>query len=171
MSDLVVIEFPSEAKAEEARQRLFNMKPEYLANHGHVAIATKQADGSVKLNQLLRPTVTGAAASTRWSDLMGVMFFPLVGAAVDAASEALNRALTDVGINDRFIRDVSTGLDEGNAALFLLIRRNTTDKALEDLKYIGGKVLRTSFDHAKEDALQKALAAANSEAAKTAPTS
>jgi len=34
----------------------------------------------------------------------------------------------------------------------------TADKVLEDLKGIGGKVLRTSFDHTKEEALREALA-------------
>jgi len=34
----------------------------------------------------------------------------------------------------------------------------TTDK-VEDLKGFGGTVIRTSFDHAKEDALKTALAA------------
>ena len=37
----------------------------------------------------------------------------------------------------------------------------TTDKVLEDLKGVGGKVLRTSFDNEKEAELQKALADAN----------
>jgi uncharacterized membrane protein len=35
----------------------------------------------------------------------------------------------------------------------------TTDKVLEDLKGAGGTVIRSSFDHAKEEALKAALAA------------
>ena len=34
----------------------------------------------------------------------------------------------------------------------------TTDKVLDDLKGVGGTVIRTSFDHAKEEALREALA-------------
>ena len=59
------------------------------------------------------------------------------------------------------MKDVSAGLEAGNAALFLLIRKVTADKVLADLKGVGGKVLRTSFDHTKEEALQAALAAAS----------
>jgi uncharacterized membrane protein len=66
--------------------------------------------------------------------------------------------LTDVGVNDAFMKDVAESLQPGNAALFLLIRKLTTDKVLEDLKGVGGKVLRTSFDHTKEEALRAALA-------------
>jgi len=34
----------------------------------------------------------------------------------------------------------------------------TTDKVLADLKGVGGKVLRTSFDHTKEEELRAVLA-------------
>jgi uncharacterized membrane protein len=56
------------------------------------------------------------------------------------------------------MKQVAASLQPGNAALFLLIRKLTTDKVLEDLKGVGGTVLRTSFDHTKEDALRAALA-------------
>jgi len=36
----------------------------------------------------------------------------------------------------------------------------TTDKVLADLQGVGGTVLRTSFDHTREEALQQALAGA-----------
>ncbi|PNE09554.1 MAG: hypothetical protein CR217_19505, partial [Beijerinckiaceae bacterium] len=68
------------------------------------------------------------------------------------------RPLTDVGINDAFMKEVAETLQSGNAALFLLIRKLTTDKVLADLKGVGGTVLRTSFDHTNEDALRAALA-------------
>ena len=54
-----------------------------------------------------------------------------------------------------------------DAALFLLIRKMTTDKVLEDLKGVGGKVLRTSFDHTKEEELRSALADATAAHAAT----
>ena len=68
--------------------------------------------------------------------------------------------MTDVGINDRFMKEVAASLQSGNAALFLLIRKVTPDKVLAELKGVGGKVLRTSFDHTKEEALRKALESA-----------
>jgi uncharacterized membrane protein len=46
-------------------------------------------------------------------------------------------------------------------------RKVTADKVLEDLKGVGGKVLRTSFDHSKREALHAALAAASEAAPKT----
>jgi len=161
MSDLVVIEFPSEAKAEEVRQKLLDMQKEYLIELGDAVIAVEQPNGRVKLNQLVHPTAIGAATGTLWGTLIGLIFLmPLIGAAVGAASGAIGGALTDVGINDRFMKDVAASIQSGNAALFLLIRKVTPDKVLAELKGVGGKVLRTSFDHTKEEALRQALAAA-----------
>jgi len=135
------------------------MQKDYLIELGDAVIAVKQPNGRVKLNQLFHPTAVGAATGTMWGTLIGLIFLmPIVGAAVGAASGAIGGALTDVGINDRFMKDVTATLQSGNAALFLLIRKMTADKVLEDLKGIGGKVLRTSFDHTKEEALREALA-------------
>jgi len=159
MSDLVVIAFPSEAKAEEVRTKILELQKEYLIELGDAAIAVKQPDGTVRLNQLINTTAAGAVSGTFWGTLVGLIFLmPLAGAAIGAASGALGGWLTDVGVNDTFMKEVVESLQPGNAALFLLIRKLTTDKVLEDLKGVGGKVLRTSFDHTKEDALRNALA-------------
>ena len=159
MSDLVVIAFPSEAKAEEVRTKILELQKDYLIELGDAAIAVKQPDGSIELNQLINTTAAGAVSGTFWGTLIGLIFLvPLVGAAIGAASGALGGWLTDVGVNDAFMKEVAESLQPGNAALFLLIRKLTTDKVLEDLKGVGGKVLRTSFDHTKEDALRNALA-------------
>ncbi len=159
MSDLVVIAFPSEAKAEELRNKLLDMQKDYLIELGDAVIAVKQPNGGVKLNQLFHPTTTGAVSGTFWGTLIGLIFLmPLAGAAIGAATGALSGTLTDVGINDQFIKDVAQSLQSGNAALFLLIRKMTTDKVLADLQGVGGTVLRSSFDHTKEEALRQALA-------------
>jgi len=83
---------------------------------------------------------------------------PLTGAAIGAASGAISGALTDVGISDRWMKDAAAAIEPGTAALFLLIRKVTADKVLQGLRGEGGRVMRTSFDHTKEAALQAALA-------------
>jgi len=160
MSDLVVVAFPTEEKAEEIRKKLLDMQQEYLIELGDAVIAVKQPNGHVKLNQLFHPTASGAAYGALWGTLIGMIFLmPLAGAALGAAGGALGGVLTDVGINDQFMKDAAQTLQEGNAALFLLIRKMTADKVLAELQGVGGTVLRTSFDHTKEEALRQALAA------------
>src|SRR5215469_1775549 len=159
MSDLVVIAFPTEEKAEQVRQKLLAMQKDYLIELGDAVIAVKGADGRIKLNQLLNTTAAGAVSGTFWGTLIGLIFLmPLVGAAVGAASGAIGGALTDVGINDNWMKEVAATIEPGTAALFLLIRKVTADKVLEGLKGEGGTVMKTSQDHTKEEALQAALA-------------
>ena len=153
MSDLVVIAFPTEAAAEEVRKKLLDMQQEYLIELGDAVIAVKQPNGGVKLNQLFHPTAAGAATGAFWGTLIGMLFLmPLAGGALGAA-------LTDVWIDDNFMKEAAQTLQSGNAALFVLIRKMTTDKVLAALQGVGGTVMRTSFDHTKEEALRQALAA------------
>jgi uncharacterized membrane protein len=159
MADLVVIAFPTEAKAEEVRQKLLAMQKEYLIELSDAVIAVKDTNGRIKLNQLLHTTAAGAVSGTFWGSLIGLIFLmPLAGAAIGAASGAIGGALTDIGINDRWMKDVAAAIQPGTAALFLLIRKVTADKVLEGLRGEGGTVMRTSLDHTKEAALQAALA-------------
>ena len=90
-----------------------------------------------------------------------IFLMRMAGAVLGTASGAIGGGLIDVGIDDRFMKDVAATLESGNAALFLLIRKMTTDKVLADLKGEGGKVLRTSLGHTQENALREALAAAS----------
>jgi uncharacterized membrane protein len=66
--------------------------------------------------------------------------------------------LTDVGIDDKWMKETAAAIQPGTAALFVLVRKVTADKVLEGLKGEGGTVLKTSLDHTKEAALQAALA-------------
>ena len=168
MSDLVVIVYPSEAKAEEVRQRLLSLQKDYLITINDAVIAVKGADGNVKLNQLVNTTAIGAASGSFWGLLVGLVFLnPLIGVAVGAASGALGGALSDFGINDSFMKQLSGKIDTGSAALFLLIKNMTADKVLQEIKDSGGTVLQTSLDDTKEQKLRDILAKA---AASAPPT-
>lgn len=170
MSDLLVIAYPTEARAEEVRNRLLGMQKEYLIELGDAVVAVKQPNGQVKLNQLFSPVAAGAASGALWGALLGlILLSPLLGAALGAAGGALGGSLSDVGINDQFMRDVAKSLDSGHAALFLLIRKMTADKVMAELQGTGGTIMRSSFDETKEDALRAALAGAQA-AVGAAPT-
>ena len=158
MSDLVVIVYPNEERAEEVRKRLFELQVEHLIKIGDAVIATKTESGSVKLNQMMNMTAAGAATGSMWGLLIGVLFLnPLIGVAAGAASGALSGALIDVGINDPFMKKLAETIEPGSAALFVLVKEITTDKVLAAIKGYGGVLLKTSFDETKEQALREAL--------------
>ena len=160
MSDLVVIVYPTEARAEEMRQKLFGLQKEYLIQISDAAIAVMHEGGKIKLNQLLNTTALGAASGGFWGLLIGAIFLmPVFGAALGDASGALGGALTDYGVNDGFMKELAANLQPGNAALFVLIQKMTGDKVLEAITGTGGVVLKTSLDHSQEQRLRDALAA------------
>jgi uncharacterized membrane protein len=169
LSELLVIEFPSEEKAEGVRETLLAMQKEYLIELGDAVVAVKDANGRVKLSQLFQPVAQGAVSGLFWGSLIGLLFtMPLAGAAIGAASGAISGRLTDLGIDEEFMKQAARTLQSGNAALFLLIRKMTTDKVLAALHGVGGTVLRSSFDETKEEALRTALAGAQAAAATSA---
>jgi uncharacterized membrane protein len=170
MSDLVFIAFDSEQKAEEVREKVLGMQKEYLIELGDAVVAVKDADGRIKLNQLINTTARGAMSGALWGALIGLIFLnPLIGMGIGAASGAIGGSLTDVGIDDRFMTEAAGALKPGTAGLFLLVRKMTTDKVLRDLKGVGGTVISTSFDETKEAALREALAGRAAAEAETAP--
>jgi uncharacterized membrane protein len=165
MPDLIAIVFPPEEKAEEVRQTVLGMTKDYLIEIGDAAIAVKSPSG-VKLNQLMNTTAAGAAGGSFWGLLVGFLFMnPLLGVAAGAASGALAGRLTDIGVNDKFMKNLSEDVADGEAVLFVLVKKVTGDKALERLKGVGGRVLQTSLDHAAEEKLREALAGVAAEEA------
>ena len=160
MADLIAVVFDSEAKAEEVRNKILAMSKDYLIDIGDAAIAVKTEDGKVKLNQLMNMTAAGAAGGSFWGLLIGVLFLnPLVGVVAGAAGGALAGALTDVGVNDKFMKGLAAeDIQPGQAILFVLVKKVTGDKVLAGLEGVGGRILQTSLDHEKEERLREALA-------------
>jgi uncharacterized membrane protein len=165
MSTLVAIVYPSEQKAEEVRSIVFDLAKRYLIKFSDVVIATRDDKGRVKLNQLFNTTASGAAGGSFWGLLIGLIFLnPLLGAVAGATGGAISGALTDVGINDKFMKELGQSLQPGHAALFVLVQDMTADKVLAEIQPHGGVVLHTSLDESREQMLREALAAASASA-------
>jgi uncharacterized membrane protein len=161
MSTLAVIGYDNEFKAEEVRLTLRKLQKDYLIDLEDAVVAVKDAKGKVKLHQAVNLTAAGAVGGGFWGSLIGLIFLnPLLGAAIGAAAGATSGALADVGINDKFMKDLAAAMTPGSSALFVLVRKATPDKVLAELQGSGGKVLKTSLSHDDEANLQAALSAA-----------
>jgi len=64
---------------------------------------------------------------------------------------------TDLGVDNKFIKDVGNSLEPGQAALFMLVISVTPDKVLPEMEKIGGTVFQTSLSQEAEDQLRAAL--------------
>jgi uncharacterized membrane protein len=163
MSTLVVIGYDNMYAAEEVRLKLRKLQSEYLIDMEDAVVAVKDTAGKVKLHQAMNLTAAGAVSGGFWGSLVGLIFLnPLLGLAIGAGAGAVSGALSDVGINDQFMKDLAAALTPGSSALFVLVRKATPDKVLEQLQGSGGKVLKTSLSHEDESKLQAALSAAKS---------
>jgi uncharacterized membrane protein len=160
MADFVAIEYDDEFKAEEVRLTLLKLQKDYLIDMEDAVVAVKDANGKVKLHQAVNMTAAGAARGGLWGTLIGVLFlgpFFGVGTVAGAAAGAVSGALTDIGIDNDFMKKLSEGFKPGTSALFVLVRSSTPDKVLEEIKNYGGTILQTNLCHEKEAKLQAAL--------------
>jgi uncharacterized membrane protein len=157
VSSLIVIGFGNETDAFEMRAALAKLQTQYLIEMEDAVVVTRDGKGKVQLHQAVNLTAAGAVSGAFWGMLIGMIFLnPLLGAAVGAGSGALSGKLADLGINDKFMKDLGATLTPGSSALFVLVRKSTPDKVLEALKpFVGkGRVLQTSLTKDKEEELR-----------------
>ena len=161
MSTLIAVGYDTPFKAEEVRMKLQKMQQAYLIDLEDAVVAVKNAKGKIKLEQPINLTALGAASGGFWGALIGLIFLaPLFGMAIGAVAGAVSGALRDVGINDKFIKDLADTMRPNTSALFVLVRKATPDRVLEELKGTGGKILQSSLSHEEVDRLQGVLAEA-----------
>ena len=158
MSDLIAIAYNDEYKAEEVRLTLAKLQREHLIEMEDAAVVVKDQNGKVKLKQAVDLTSAGAVSGGFWGLLIGTLFLnPLLGTAVGAAAGAVSGALSDIGVDDGFMKSLGESLPAGSSALFVLVRKATPDKVLEEIAPYGGTVLRTSLSKDQEAQLQEVL--------------
>jgi uncharacterized membrane protein len=162
MSSLVAIVFSDQTTAFEMRAALAKMQRQYLLTMEDAAVVTRDENGKVRLHEASSLTAAGAVHGAFWGMLLGLLFLnPLLGAAVGAGAGAIAGKFTNIGIDNKMMKDIGDSLKPGTSALFVLARRVTADKVLDGLKEFAGKgrVFQTSLDKDDERALREALEA------------
>lgn len=162
MADLIVVAFEDEATGFELRAELAKLQKEYLLEMEDAVVVTKDDGGKVKLHQATNLTAAGAVSGSFWGLLIGVLFMnPLLGVAAGAGAGALSGALTDLGVNDQFMKDMGENLQPGGSMVFVLLKKVTGDKVLARLESFRakGRVIQTSLTKDSEAALRALLEA------------
>ena len=120
--NLTVLAFPNASQALQLQEAMVRLQGESLFELSDAVVVTRNAGGKVKIHQSVGAAVAGCASAGSMAGLIvGAIFtLPWVGSAVGAGLGAIVGALSDLGINDRFMKDLGTTLVPGTSALFLL---------------------------------------------------
>jgi uncharacterized membrane protein len=158
VSTLVAIAYPDTATAERVRQELNEARKEHLVELEDAVVVEHGPDGKIKLHQGVGTTGVGAAGGAMWGGLIGLLFLaPLLGMAVGAASGAVAGKMTDIGVDDNFMKELGAKLEPGSAALIALGSTDARDKVIERVKGYGGELIQTSLSTEEEEQLRAAL--------------
>lgn len=160
MSTLVAVVFDDETTAFEMRTALLKMQKQHLIELEDSVVVIRDQKGKTRLDQAVNLTAAGAVGGGFWGMLIGLIFLnPLLGFAVGAGAGALSGSMSDIGLNDKMMKDLAQSFKPGTSALFVLVRKATTDKVLDGLKdFVGkGKVFQSSLKKDDEAALREAL--------------
>lgn len=158
MSNLIAVAYDDVGTARSVLGTLHELSVEHAITLDDAVIAERRPDGKIKLHQTMKPAAAGAAGGALWGGLIGLLFLaPFLGMAIGAATGGAVGAMADVGVDDRFLKDLGSDLQPGNAAVIVLVRESTPDKVLPRIAPYGGHVIHTSLSDEAEGRLQEAL--------------
>jgi uncharacterized membrane protein len=158
MNHLIAVAYPDVATADQVRRELVGATKEHLMSLQDAVVVEHRSDGKIKLHQAMSTAGAGAAGGAMWGGLIGLIFLaPLVGMAIGAASGGAAGAMSDVGVDDKFMKELGARLEPGGAALIMLGRAEARDKVLERVAPYGGEVIQTSLSKDDEENLRAAL--------------
>jgi uncharacterized membrane protein len=158
---LTVWKFSDSYGADRAEATLEQLqKEELITIHDAATVSWPEGEKKPKTRQLHSLTGAGALGGSFWGLLFGLIFFvPLLGAAIGAATGALAGSLTDVGINDDFIKGVRDRVTPGTSALFVMSSGAVIDKVRDAFEGQQVELIQTNLDNEQEAKLREVFAA------------
>ena len=160
MTELIVLAFPNLTGAQEALSVLSSLQKQELIKLADAATVVRKPDGKVKVRQAVDLVGAGALGGAFWGMLIGLIFLvPWLGLAIGAISGAIAGRYSDIGIDDKFIKEVGSSVEPGNSALFMMVERMTDDRVLPELQKFHPTVLRTNLSAEDEAKLRAAFGA------------
>jgi len=158
MSDLIVFAFDNEGGAKEMADAVGKLQKQQLIKLEDAATVVRKGDGKPKVKQAQSLVGAGALGGAFWGLLIGLLFFaPWLGLVAGAIGGALGGKMTDIGIDDDFIKEVGDTIEPGHSALFLLIADWTEDKVLDELSHFDATIIRTSLTDEEDAQLRESF--------------
>jgi uncharacterized membrane protein len=160
MSTLSVWRFDSPDSANAAVSTLEDLaKQQLIRVHDAATVSWPEGAKKPKTRQLNDLAGAGALGGAFWGMLFGLLFLvPLLGAAIGAAAGALMGRLSDVGINDEFIKRTREQITPGTSALFILTSDAVLDRVQQAFAGQRAELLFTNLSVEQEETLREAFA-------------
>ena len=160
MATLTVWKFDSPTGAEQAESTLLDLQKQQLITvHDAATVSWEQGKRKPRTRQARNMTGAGALGGAFWGLLFGLIFFvPILGLAIGAGMGALAGSMTDVGIDDRFIKSVRDQVTPGTSALFVLTSDAVQDKVRQAFEGQQPQLISTNLSNEQEAKLREAFA-------------
>jgi uncharacterized membrane protein len=158
-SELIVLGFEGEYQAEGMLDVLLKMQERGLLKLEDAVAVKKTIGGELELSQTLkkhsgRQALKGAGLGLLAGAIIGL---PIVGLAAGAGILAARRSMKDYGIDDEFIKEVSSGLRPESSELFLLVKEAKGPEVLEEMRKFKAIIIKTTLSDEQRSRLEKAL--------------
>jgi len=158
MSNLVVLTFGDTEQAGEAFHALRKVQSGGNLKIDDAAVVVKLESGKVEIkNQLDKGVKKGALGGGILGLLLAGVFFPLAGLALGVLGGALVGKALDMGIDQKFIKEVTETLKPGSSALFVIGSGGNPDAVAAALHPYQGTIYQTTLPAEAVDALHAAL--------------
>jgi uncharacterized membrane protein len=158
MSNLIVVTFDDPEEAGKVLKSLRSVQKEGYLSLDDSAVVVKDEDGKVHVkNEMDRGVKIGALGGGALGLLIGSVFFPIAGLVIGALAGGLVGKSVDLGVDQKFVKEVSNDIQPGTSALFFIVRDAEPDVAVAALRPYKGTVRHTTFPPEAEEELRRIL--------------
>lgn len=158
MNTILAFSFDESSGGRESLERIKELDAEGLLKLRDAIVVNRKENGELAMDQMHNLVARGAVSGGALGAFVGLlMLHPLVGIVTGAALGAISGAFEDVGIDDAFAKGMSSKLEPGHSALFLMVSDMREARVLEELRGMRGEVLHTSFDSEQDSRWREVL--------------
>lgn len=151
MTDLLAVAFNDVGGADDVLHKLRRLRHEDLIEVEDACIAERDTNGELHLKQAIGERLPAALHPPFWHRLIAHILHH------GQESMPSEGRTPEIGLDYGFVRQAVHSLSPGTSALFLIVRKTSTDALIEALKDHDGEIMRTSLPPGERQALAAAL--------------
>jgi uncharacterized membrane protein len=158
LANLLVITFDNMDEAGKLLGSIKQLQKDAQIKINDAAVIVKDGEGNVKVKNMADTGVkTGAVGGGIVGLIIASVFFPIGGMLLGAAAGALIGKMAHLGIDQKFVKDVTAELTPGTSALFIMVSKVNPGPLRSALENYHGKVFQSTLDDDALEEVKKAL--------------